>query len=167
MPLARSIIPPQVYEKIKFDDAKQEIRLLKVLSLEPIVECELKVVSLRRIDSFAALSYTWKNALHPEQAQTSENEGFKVVKCNGVECYLLENLFDALAHLGRRHDQELFWVDAICIHQSDLQEKTSQVQLMSAIYQNATSVLVWLGKADDDTENAVHIIDHLGDLQNE
>ena len=58
-------------------------------------------------------------------------------------------------------------MDAICIHQRNLEEKISQVQLMGAIYQNATSVLVWLGKADDDTDNAKQIIDHLAILQNE
>lgn len=40
---------------------------------------------------------------------------------------------------------ELFWVDAICINQSDLQERSAQVMLMPQIYGKADSVLVWLG----------------------
>jgi len=37
------------------------------------------------------------------------------------------------------------WVDAVCINQSDLEERSHQVALMAEIYTRAQSVLVWLG----------------------
>lgn len=41
-----------------------------------------------------------------------------------------------------------FWIDAICIDQSNVMERNHQVQIMRKIYSNARSVSVWLGKAD-------------------
>ncbi|KAL1618267.1 hypothetical protein SLS56_010631 [Neofusicoccum ribis] len=40
---------------------------------------------------------------------------------------------------------ELFWIDAICINQQDLAERSAQVLLMPQIYGRAESVLVWFG----------------------
>jgi len=48
----------------------------------------------------------------------------------------------ANAPLG--HNAHL-WVDALCINQYDLSEKSLQVGMMGAIYESAERVLVWLG----------------------
>lgn len=37
------------------------------------------------------------------------------------------------------------WIDAICINQTDLDEKGYQVELMGDIYSKASHVLIWLG----------------------
>jgi hypothetical protein len=39
----------------------------------------------------------------------------------------------------------LLWADAICINQSDINERNTQVKLMGEIYRTATRVHVWLG----------------------
>jgi hypothetical protein len=44
----------------------------------------------------------------------------------------------------QRHVRRL-WVDAVCINQEDVQERTSQVELMSRIFTGALRVLAWLG----------------------
>ena len=41
-----------------------------------------------------------------------------------------------------------FWIDAICIHQIDIQERNAQVGMMGDIYACAEKVIVWLGDAD-------------------
>jgi hypothetical protein len=38
-----------------------------------------------------------------------------------------------------------FWVHGLCIIQEDMVEKNSQVRLMSCIYSQAMSTVVWLG----------------------
>ncbi|KAF2830941.1 hypothetical protein CC86DRAFT_366452 [Ophiobolus disseminans] len=38
-----------------------------------------------------------------------------------------------------------FWIDAICIDQTNIPERNHQVRLMSNIYKSAAFVLVWLG----------------------
>jgi hypothetical protein len=45
-------------------------------------------------------------------------------------------------------DRRTIWVDAICIDQSNPDERSQQVQLMGQIYRNAQRVLVWLGHSD-------------------
>ena len=39
----------------------------------------------------------------------------------------------------------IYWIDSICINQNDDDEKSDQLPLMTAIYRQATRVLVWLG----------------------
>ncbi|KAH9204636.1 hypothetical protein DL95DRAFT_376840 [Leptodontidium sp. 2 PMI_412] len=62
---------------------------------------------------------------------------------------------DMLAYT-REPDNQLYdlWVDAICINQSDVAERTAQVALMSRIYSTALSVVVWLGPEDISTHFA-------------
>lgn len=38
-----------------------------------------------------------------------------------------------------------FWIDAICINQDDLEERSAQVAIMPQIYSKADCVIVWLG----------------------
>ena len=38
----------------------------------------------------------------------------------------------------------------MCINQSDIQEKQTQVGMMAGIYKNAAQVLIWLGPGTDD-----------------
>ncbi|OAA59289.1 Ankyrin and HET domain protein [Cordyceps fumosorosea ARSEF 2679] len=45
----------------------------------------------------------------------------------------------------------LIWADAICIDQSDIVEKSAQVDMMDRIYSNAGYVLAWLGPEDEHT----------------
>jgi len=40
----------------------------------------------------------------------------------------------------------LLWVDAICINQADIQERSNQVAMMLDMYKNARKTLVWLGE---------------------
>ena len=50
---------------------------------------------------------------------------------------------------------EYLWTDALCIDQSNFQERASQVELMGRIYSSADDVIVWLGEEDDHTENGL------------
>ena len=50
------------------------------------------------------------------------------------------------------------WVDAICIDQSNDNERGHQVGLMRKIYEAAQCVSVWLGKSDILTEHAIQAI---------
>ena len=38
----------------------------------------------------------------------------------------------------------LLWIDAICINQTDIDERNAQVAIMGDIYKEASRVLVWL-----------------------
>ncbi|KAK3901582.1 heterokaryon incompatibility, partial [Staphylotrichum tortipilum] len=40
------------------------------------------------------------------------------------------------------------WIDAICINQTDVVEKSHQIGLMARIYSQSTIMLMWLGPED-------------------
>lgn len=56
-----------------------------------------------------------------------------------------------------------FWIDAICINQSDLDERSRQVRIMPDIYSRAMGVIVWLGH---DREVDSQITQRYGDVKN-
>ena len=49
------------------------------------------------------------------------------------------------------------WYDALCINQSNLEERGQQVQLMAEIYKHAAEVIVWLGNEKRDLSKAVQL----------
>lgn len=57
-------------------------------------------------------------------------------------------LWHFLDEMRLSHNFGLYWTDAICIDQSNVQEHKHQVQMMRQIYSRAESVIVWLGAAD-------------------
>jgi Heterokaryon incompatibility protein (HET) len=63
-----------------------------------------------------------------------------------------QNLAEALRYLRYGKTLRILWVDAICINQKDLSERSKQVKRMNDIYLKARRVVVWLGpEADDST----------------
>ncbi|TKA66014.1 hypothetical protein B0A55_09277 [Friedmanniomyces simplex] len=49
--------------------------------------------------------------------------------------------------VGQEYHSWIF-IDAICINQGDVEERSSQVALMGEVYRRANEVVVWLGSAD-------------------
>jgi hypothetical protein len=49
-------------------------------------------------------------------------------------------------------------VDAVCIDQKNDKEKVQQIQIMPKIYSQANRVLVWLGEAADNSDQALEEI---------
>jgi hypothetical protein len=55
-----------------------------------------------------------------------------------------------------------FWVDAICINQNDIAERSAQVSRMAEIYEKSTKIVAWLGPADNTTDLALATITDIG-----
>ncbi|MBE3041473.1 HET domain-containing protein, partial [Candidatus Bathyarchaeota archaeon] len=53
------------------------------------------------------------------------------------------------------------WIDAICINQNDVDEKSAQVSMMDLIYTRATFVIAWLGLEDAHTTAGVKALNTL------
>jgi hypothetical protein len=66
----------------------------------------------------------------------------------GKRLYVKPNLYEALRCLRQKKDDIALWVDAICINQSNQEEKKSQVMKMAKLYTSADQVCIWLGSAD-------------------
>lgn len=53
----------------------------------------------------------------------------------------------------------ILWIDAICIDQNSLSEKTHQVGMIRDIYRGASRVLIWLGESDRDIRKAMAFLE--------
>ena len=87
--------------------------------------------------AYEALSYVWGNDALQIQVD---------IECDGRTLSIGSNLACALMHVRSEVVARQLWVDAICIDQSNKDERSQQVQQMDRIYANAKNVLVWLGE---------------------
>ncbi|KAL7755492.1 hypothetical protein ACKLNR_014590 [Fusarium oxysporum f. sp. zingiberi] len=143
-----------------------------------ILTCYLTEVSLDSPSlNYYALSYTWGD---PSQTTRILVDGeWLVVRLNIEDClrHLRLNLYccdrqcvcqkESQAPVPLDHQftfPTLLWVDAICINQNDLDERAQQVTLMQEIYSRASSVLVWLGRATEQTVPAFRLLLGLADI---
>jgi hypothetical protein len=55
------------------------------------------------------------------------------------------NCFAMLRWLRPPRGIRLLWIDAVCINQSDHQERDKQVAMMGRTYSNCTRTVLWLG----------------------
>ncbi|KAJ2904279.1 uncharacterized protein MKZ38_008490 [Zalerion maritima] len=72
------------------------------------------------------------------------------------------NLESTLRHLRYPNKTRHLWVDAICVNQTDDDEKNVQVSQMGDVYRRAATVVVWLGPEADDSTFALSTLDRLG-----
>lgn len=82
---------------------------------------------------------------------------------DGAVFLVTRNLRTALRHLCKELSGSLVWIDAICINQFDDEEKSWQVEMMSAIYATAERVLVWLGPAAGRSDYLMDKLEALGE----
>lgn len=131
---------------------------IRLLSLMPSrdktapLQCQLHEYPLQESGEeshlYEALSYVWGAFDDPPRC----------ISIQGRFLRITTNLHAALVHLRNRTLQRIIWVDAICINQEDDQEKGLQIQLMAKIYGQANQVIVYLGKAADDSDAALECI---------
>ena len=129
---------------------RAEIRLLHLargLQTDPIA-CHLETVSLVDNPSYQAVSYAWGSTADPVTISLG-SEPFKITR----------GLHAALLRFRLPDRTRVIWVDAVCINQHDIAERSSQVALMPCIYAWAKNVLIWLGdsltRAFDDDDRAL------------
>lgn len=112
------------------------------------IECKLfdYDLSQRRDQShiYEALSYCWESKMKPE-----------FVTLNGFFFSVTKNLYNALLHLRDRQLERTLWIDAMCINQGDMDEKSKQIPLMRIIYAQAGDVIVWLGDGREDGDKVL------------
>ncbi|KAI0545380.1 heterokaryon incompatibility protein-domain-containing protein [Xylaria curta] len=111
--------------------------------------CRLCSTTLDRSDSdkYEALSYVWGDP-SKKKAITVDNKSFPAT----------ENLESALRNLRYRDKPRVLWIDSMCINQSDVAERNSQVQQMGRIYENAEKVIIWLGPESEDSDAIMSIM---------
>ncbi|KAM3084826.1 hypothetical protein ACMFMG_003275 [Clarireedia jacksonii] len=132
-----------------------QLRLLKFLQDNNHISAILKAFSVEEpLPPFHALSYTW----------ASEDTGLsksRVIEIENQQIPVLDSLqpfFQVLRAKGQLLDGRWWWIDSICIDQTNLAERGHQVQLMQHIYRRANQVVIWLGEQSSDSELALDFI---------
>ena len=64
-------------------------------------------------------------------------------------------------HGNVQADLKYLWIDALCINQSDLVEKSKQVLRMQQIYSESKHCLIWLGGSDSLAHTAIPLLAEL------
>ncbi|CAN9338425.1 unnamed protein product [Alternaria sp. RS040] len=137
------------YASCPVDRKNREFRLLKLKpnNNEDIIKCNMQTYILNSSRSYTALSYTW-----------GTDATYTNIEINGVKVPVRENLWDFLHQQLLRGNYGPFWIDAICIQQSEVHERNHQVRMMYSIYRGARLVLIWLGKESDDSDLAMRTL---------
>ncbi|KAI4274215.1 MAG: hypothetical protein LQ337_004094 [Flavoplaca oasis] len=141
------------FEYTPLDDDRHCVRLLILKSgSSPVaIDCHLIQVPLGDGPSYEALSYTWGT---PEFTSS--------ISLNGTDFQVTPNLGSALKRLRLDNEDRIMWIDAICIDQANISEKSQQVQQMRRIYQSASRVVVWLGSEAEESNIAMAAIERMG-----
>ena len=134
----------------------------RILTLSPSsnknddIHCTLRRTRFKSIPQdeplYEALSYTWGDAREK-----------RIIYVNKCPFPVTLSLYTALLYLRRSDVPRVLWIDAICINQEDLAEKTHQVSMMRSIYSSAAGVLLWLGESDKDIRKAMALLQRMDD----
>ncbi|KAH7255136.1 heterokaryon incompatibility protein-domain-containing protein, partial [Fusarium redolens] len=104
---------------------------------------------------YYALSYEWGD----------ESKDDPDINVTDRQVQIRRNLFDALKSIRKPTEDVRLWVDAICINQSDVQEKSQQVAMMGETFTKALGVISWLGPAKDDSDLAMELMSDANALE--
>lgn len=124
-------MPTQAFGYTALDSHVHEIRVLTLLPgdfNEPL-QANLATINLNTGPVYNALSYVWGDP-------SSTGDPGNTLAINGYEFSVTANLRTALQHLRSPAGAGpiTLWVDAVCINQADLDERTHQVSMMRDIY---------------------------------
>jgi hypothetical protein len=140
------------YQPLKSPDV---VRLMTLLpgefSSEIRICLERKQFTEQPVPKFEALSYAWGSIVDPVNIFVGET-GYDTL-------FVTQNLAEALPYLRYREKPRVLWIDAICVNQQDLEERSSQVNRMADIYSKVTRVVVWLGPQSHDSALALKCIE--------
>ena len=130
----------------KYTSLSSESRQIRLVTLRPgtwadEIHCYIEIVSFDGHPPYDALSYVW-GADQGQKAILLDNGRFDVTK----------NLWLALRRLRDLSVNRVLWIDAICIDQTNLREKSHQVAFMGEIYSSCRNTIIWLGGDLDTTE---------------
>ena len=150
------------------------IRLIELLpgGWEDDLRCNIHTFSLDTPPTYDALSYSWGDESQDDPNLPTDflssllrayESDQKFLRCNGQILLISSNLYNALRRL-RDKSVKYLWVDRVCIDQSNVLERTEQVQLMGEIYSKARLVVVWLGEEDSHTVPAFTLMERISKL---
>jgi len=126
----------------KLDAARQEIRLLilkKAAKISDDIHCELRTTSLakRPRPIYHTVSYVW-----------DDEHDKRVVYLYERRIRITASAEQVLRRFRWREFDRILWIDALCINQIDIAERSQQVAIMHEIFTECARNLTWLGEDD-------------------
>jgi hypothetical protein len=85
------------------------------------------------------------------------------VSGEGAVFSVTQNLEIALWHLRRTDELRVLWIDAVCINQADIAERSNEAARMDDIFSRARQVVFWLGPKSEDSDLAMARLQSIGD----
>lgn len=148
-----SLSSHQAYRHSPLPDGRY-IRLIRVhAAANPAKDlvCDLDDADLDSGPEYEALSYAWEGQSRslPILCSTGSYQGSLLITPNCAA---------ALRQLRHESEQYTIWIDSICIDQTSINERSSQVALMGAIYKAAKRIVIWLGDKDEHIAAAMELI---------
>ena len=144
-----------LHRRYKYTRLKSSRREFRLCQLEPgsfgdIIKAKLSHYPFGEHEhpAYDALSYVW-----------GDPKSRRPVFINGQLSSLAVNLHDALQHVRNENSPTTLWIDAICINQDDLNERSQQIRIMKSIFEGAESVIAWIGPTSHDSDIAMEYID--------
>ena len=136
-----------MFTYVALPDPSKQFRLL---SFEPsstntLIDCQLQVHDIADSPPYYAISYHYGD---PSAVDT--------VLVNGQETQVNRNCWHALHQVKAQSRAGLFWVDSVCINQTDVKEKSLQVHRIAAIFSGAEEVWACFGPASGDSDFLLH-----------
>lgn len=136
------------------DITASEFRLICLLpGKTSAINCELVTVCLENHPKYRAISYAWGDV--DDTVDILVNDRLVTVTLS---------LRDVLEAIREEDEVALLWADALCINQKNKLEQSHQVQLMTSIYGEADSVIVWLGPETHDSGLAVDLLQQVSEV---
>jgi hypothetical protein len=106
-----------------------------------------------RTPSYEAVSYVWGSEADPSFISIRDRG-----RLGSSSLPVTQNLAEAVRYLRREDEARILWIDAVCINQQDLVERSVQVGRMGEIFRNAKQVDVWLGPESASSDVAVNLV---------
>ncbi|RYP59738.1 hypothetical protein DL770_010148 [Monosporascus sp. CRB-9-2] len=151
--------PEQLYQYAQLKD--RQIRLLEVLPDDlksHRILCRIHEHAMSDLPQYEALSYAWGTG--PINRRIVITEGGFFRRLDVKEC-----LYSALWRLRHDSKSRFLWVDAICINQENMAERSSQVRIMREIYTRCLRVVIWLGEKSGHSEEALDLVQTINEVK--
>ncbi|KAH8598377.1 heterokaryon incompatibility protein-domain-containing protein [Bisporella sp. PMI_857] len=144
----------------------KEIRLIRLSSSNnKKIETEIQTFPLEQCPQYTALSYMW-----------GDPSRINPIMANGKQLGATKSLHIFFQELKSRSEDFFetntsnfltrgwFWIDAVCINQDDVVERSEQITRMKEIYEEAHDIVIWLGEGNYDRYIAMEFLVQLSDF---
>lgn len=142
------------YEPLPSAETWTRILVLEHGGRDDPLRATIQNSSLDQESEFDAISYCWGDAQKPKAISLHRGDV-------DYSFAITESLYLALRRFRSSSEDRNLWSDAVCINQSDNEEKGHQVRLMGWIYARARKVLIYLGEPDETTSKALKLINKI------